>query len=178
MGFPRGSVVKDLPAVLETQVPFLGWEYPVGKEIATHSSVGTPVDRGAWWAKSTGLQESVQLVPPPSPHSVCAFMCVSLFFFFPALSFLLAAIEEQHWSEWVLFIGVSVRLLLCSQDPFFSWLLTLSMGITDEGAGFEAQNLSSNGFTDKWKEGFRVLGFFNITNISKTTEAISTVWIN
>ena len=50
------------------------------------------------------------------------------------------------------------------------------MGIIDEGASFEAQNLSSNGFTDKWKEGFQVLGSFNITNISKTTEVISTVF--
>ena len=31
MGFPSGSVVKNLPAKLETQVPFLAWEYPVKK---------------------------------------------------------------------------------------------------------------------------------------------------
>ena len=31
--------VKNLPAVQETQVRFLGWEDPLEKEIATHSSI-------------------------------------------------------------------------------------------------------------------------------------------
>ena len=30
--------VKRLPAMQETRVPFLGWEDPVEKEMATHSS--------------------------------------------------------------------------------------------------------------------------------------------
>ena len=30
--------VKPLPAMQETRVPFLGWEDPVEKEMATHSS--------------------------------------------------------------------------------------------------------------------------------------------
>ena len=37
----------------ETQVPSLGWEDPLEKEMATHSSIlawRIPVDRGAWWA--------------------------------------------------------------------------------------------------------------------------------
>ena len=38
-GFPSGSVVKNSPAVLETQVLFLGWEDPLEEEMATHSSV-------------------------------------------------------------------------------------------------------------------------------------------
>jgi len=38
-GFPRGSVVKNLPAKQETQVPSLGWEDPLEKEMATHSSI-------------------------------------------------------------------------------------------------------------------------------------------
>ena len=32
-------MVENLPAVQETQVPFLGWEYPLEKEMATHSSI-------------------------------------------------------------------------------------------------------------------------------------------
>ena len=36
-GFPDGSVVKNLPAVQETQVRSLGWEDPLEKEIAIHS---------------------------------------------------------------------------------------------------------------------------------------------
>ena len=33
--------VKNLPAVQETQVQFLGWEDPLKKEMATHSSMLT-----------------------------------------------------------------------------------------------------------------------------------------
>ena len=32
-------MVKNLPAVQEMQVPSLGWEDPLEKEIATHSSI-------------------------------------------------------------------------------------------------------------------------------------------
>ena len=39
MGFPGRSVVKNQPAIQETQVPPLGWEDPLEKEIATHSSI-------------------------------------------------------------------------------------------------------------------------------------------
>ena len=31
--------VKNLPVVQETQVQSLGWEDPLGKEMATHSSI-------------------------------------------------------------------------------------------------------------------------------------------
>ena len=31
------GMVNNLPAMQETQVPFLGWEYPLEKEMATHS---------------------------------------------------------------------------------------------------------------------------------------------
>ena len=36
--FPGGSDGKRLPAVLETRVRSLGWEDPLEKEIAIHSS--------------------------------------------------------------------------------------------------------------------------------------------
>ena len=40
------------PAMQETQVRFLGWEDPLEKGMATHSSIclENPMDRGAWWA--------------------------------------------------------------------------------------------------------------------------------
>ena len=38
-GFPGGSVVKNPPAMWETQVQSLSQEAPVEKEIATHSSI-------------------------------------------------------------------------------------------------------------------------------------------
>ena len=37
--FPNGSVVKNLPAVPETQVHSLGQEDPMEEEMATHSSI-------------------------------------------------------------------------------------------------------------------------------------------
>ena len=39
MGFPGGSVVKNLPAKQETQVQSLDQKDPLEKEMATHSSI-------------------------------------------------------------------------------------------------------------------------------------------
>ena len=39
LGFPDGSVVKNTPAMQETQVCFLGWEDTLEKEMLTHSSI-------------------------------------------------------------------------------------------------------------------------------------------
>ena len=39
LGFPGGSVVKNLPAKQETQVQSLGQKDPLEKEMATHSSI-------------------------------------------------------------------------------------------------------------------------------------------
>ena len=48
-GFPDGSAVKNLPAVWETQLPSLGLEDPLEKEVATHSSILV-------WEIPSGLQ--------------------------------------------------------------------------------------------------------------------------
>ena len=39
VGFPGGSLVKNLPSVQEMQVQSLGHEDPLEKEMATHSSI-------------------------------------------------------------------------------------------------------------------------------------------
>ena len=40
IGFPGGlDGKKNLPAVWETQIPSLGWEDPLEKGMATHSSI-------------------------------------------------------------------------------------------------------------------------------------------
>ena len=39
VGFPGGSAVKNLPARQEMWVQFLGWQDPLEKEKATHSSI-------------------------------------------------------------------------------------------------------------------------------------------
>jgi len=54
-------MVKNLPAVQETWVQSLGWEDPLEKEMATHSSIlawKNLMDRGAWWAAVHGVAES------------------------------------------------------------------------------------------------------------------------
>ena len=50
--------VKNLPAMQETQVRFLGWEDPLEKRLATHSSIP------AWripWKKEPGQLQSMGL---------------------------------------------------------------------------------------------------------------------
>ena len=51
LGFPGGSVVKNLPAIQEMQIQSLGQEDPLEKQMATHSSIL------AWdipWAEESG----------------------------------------------------------------------------------------------------------------------------
>ena len=53
------QVVKNLPAVQETQVQPLGWEDPLEKEMATHSSIlawRSPWTEGPGGLQSMGLQ--------------------------------------------------------------------------------------------------------------------------
>ena len=48
------QLVKNLPAMQETWVQFLGWEDPLEKEMATHSSI--LAWRIPWTEKPGGLQ--------------------------------------------------------------------------------------------------------------------------
>ena len=53
--------VKNLPAVQDAWVQSLGWEDPLGKEIATHSSflgLENLMDSGAWWVAVLGVAKS------------------------------------------------------------------------------------------------------------------------
>ena len=50
-GFPGDLVVKNLPAMQEMQVLFLGWEDPLEKETATHSNMHA---REMPWAEASG----------------------------------------------------------------------------------------------------------------------------
>ena len=53
-GFPGGTVVKNMPAMQEMLVQFLGWEDPLEEEMATHSSI--LVWEISWTAKPARLQ--------------------------------------------------------------------------------------------------------------------------
>ena len=55
-GFPGGSVVKNLPAMQETQVQSLGQKEPQEKEMATHSSI--LAWRVPWREEPGGLQST------------------------------------------------------------------------------------------------------------------------
>ena len=60
-GFPDGSVVKNLPAMQETQVPSLGQKDLLEKEMATHSSshnLEEFMDKGAWRAAVHGVPKN------------------------------------------------------------------------------------------------------------------------
>ena len=54
-------MVKNLPKMQETGVGSLGWEDPLQKETASHSSIQptmsmeNPMDSGAWWATIHGV---------------------------------------------------------------------------------------------------------------------------
>ena len=56
--FPRGSVVKNLPANAGDTGLIPGLGRPLERDIVTHSSIlaENPMDRGAWWAIVLGLQ--------------------------------------------------------------------------------------------------------------------------
>ena len=55
-GFPGGSMVKNLPAMQETRVQSLGWEDPLEKEMATHSS---SLAREIPWTEEPGGLQSM-----------------------------------------------------------------------------------------------------------------------
>ena len=57
-GFPGGSDSKDLPAMWETWIRSLGWEDPLEKRTATHSSIlpwKIPWTEEPDWLWSVGL---------------------------------------------------------------------------------------------------------------------------
>ena len=59
--FLVAQTMKNLPAMRETWVWSLGWEDPLEKGMATHSSIlawRISMDRGAWWATVHGATKS------------------------------------------------------------------------------------------------------------------------
>ena len=55
------QMMKNLPAMWETQVRSLGWDDPLKEGMATHSSIlnwRIPMDRGTWWATVQSIAKS------------------------------------------------------------------------------------------------------------------------
>ena len=62
------QLVKNLSAIQETQVQFLGWEDPLEKKMATHSNILAWRIPGAWWATGHGVTRvryNLATKPPP-----------------------------------------------------------------------------------------------------------------
>ena len=60
-GFPRGSVVKNLPANAGDPGSIPGLERSPGEGDGNpfqYSCLGNPMDRGAWWAIDHGVAKS------------------------------------------------------------------------------------------------------------------------
>ena len=58
------QLVKNLPAMLETRVQSLGWEDPLEKGMATHSSIlawRTPWTYSPWGGKELDMTERLSL---------------------------------------------------------------------------------------------------------------------
>ena len=65
------QIVKNLPVMQETQVPSLGQEDPLEKEMAIHFSIlclGNPTDRGAWWASVHGVTKELAMTELLGTH--------------------------------------------------------------------------------------------------------------
>ena len=55
------QMVKNMPAMWETGVQYVGWEDPLEEGMATHSSILAwiiPMDTGAWWAAVHGVAQN------------------------------------------------------------------------------------------------------------------------
>ena len=53
LGFPGGSVAKNLPNNAGAMLRSLGWDHPLEEGMANYSSIlvwKSPMDGGAWWA--------------------------------------------------------------------------------------------------------------------------------
>ena len=61
MGFPGGSVVKNLPANAGEAGLIPGWGRSLGEgngNPVKYCCLGNPMDRGAWWAIVHGVAKS------------------------------------------------------------------------------------------------------------------------
>ena len=75
------QMVKNLPVMQDTQVQYLGWEDPLEKEMATHSSIlglENPMDGGAW--RAIVLESDTTEGPTLSLHTIKSMTLKNLMF--------------------------------------------------------------------------------------------------
>ena len=137
-------MVKCLPTMWETWVRSLGWEDPLEKEIATHSSIlawKNPIDGGAWQAIVYGVAKSwPQLsdftftlrVKSSFPLALQLSHFQALLAFKPSCfgsSFSWCRTHRLRNPMWALESLLFVKNF-CSYDyPLICWLPTMGMGL-------------------------------------------------
>ena len=122
------QLVKNLPAMQETWVQFLGGEHPLEKEMATHSSflawVGKAIVHGV-----TRVRHDLATKPPPPPPLTPKPMTRALPISPSVVPLSLSVITNMasvashvrwHHPPWTTFFP-------CLQDNSFSWLLATSL---------------------------------------------------
>ena len=73
-GFPDGSVIKNLPAMWETWVWYLGWEEPLEKGAGyplQYSCLENPMVRGAWLSIVHGATKSLTQLSKQASFPSC-----------------------------------------------------------------------------------------------------------
>ena len=81
MGFPGGSVVKDLPANTGDSGSILGSERSPGEGNGNplqYSCLDNPVGRGAWWATLHGVTKDLDITKRLNSSSSCFIMTLPL----------------------------------------------------------------------------------------------------
>ena len=113
-------MAKNPPAMWETLVRSLGWEDPLGKSMATHSSFlgwQIPMDRGAWWATVHGGTKSrtrLSDFPPSFPGQSFSGLEMYLLLLRTALIYLLTG-----FSIFIPFSFLSHLHLFKNYQPFW-----------------------------------------------------------
>ena len=111
-------MVKDLPAMQETEVQSLGWEDPLEKEMAIHSSIlAWRIPRtGAWQAMVHGLQRvghdwATKIHNITTPNSL---FNLNLFLFSSCCWVVLQSQGPKSLPNWLCLSFLSTVLLSCS----------------------------------------------------------------
>ena len=100
------QLVKNLPAMQETWVQFLGSDDPLKKEMATHSSIlawRNPMYRGAWQATVHEVarvrHSGLAIKPPP-------YICLN-------------EITTKYWLFWLMLLRMIFTCFILTNSEYF-----------------------------------------------------------
>ena len=135
LGSLVGEMVKNLPVMQETQVPSLGWEDPLEKGMATHSSA--PVWRIPWTEEPSGFQ---YFRSQRVSHNWVTNIFTFLLTFHTLLPFFcLGKKERQRWELDYMFVFVCIYTRnyerICKKNKKDYGVWGLEIGWTEAGVG-------------------------------------------